>query len=249
MWLVALSARLTDRLVRRWGRRTRYDVRVTGGVTDASNELIAALARARRLIAHSDDDMPAMINGSTVPDSRPPWNVQVAHTVYGVAEAARRLEAVTRQDVSGSTLARGGSDENTDASIAALDALSAALPSKQARDIMRSLSGWTTRLKRLKAFDEAATWVPIRTQSICGQCGTPLDAGVCPACGWVARPPQCPYCKTLHLRRADRAFVVMCFYPGCEDRDGNSPPFARLDISSITHRAILAWSDGLVEGG
>lgn len=249
VWLVEQFARLTSWLVRRWGRHTRYDVRVTGGVTNASSELIAALARARRLIAQQDSEAPAMINGSTVPHSRPPWNAQVAHTVYGVSEAARRLEAVVRREVSGSIIARGGSDENTDASIVALDALSAALPTKEAREITRSLSGWTTRLLRLKAIDEAVTWLPIRTQTLCGDCGTPLDMGVCPACGWVARPPRCPYCKTMHLRRADRAFVVMCFYPGCEDRDGNSPPFARLDISAITHRAILAWSDGLVEGG
>jgi len=190
-----------------------------------------------------------MINGTSVPESRPPWNVRVANTVYGVSEAARRLEAELRQQVAGSVIERGGSYANTDDAIAALDALTAAIPSKQAQDVMRFLSGSTTQLLRLSAIDEAVIWRPIRATTVCGRCGTVLNDGICPACDWRARPPVCPYCETMHLRRADRAYVVMCWYPGCEDSDGNSPPFARLDISSITGRAILAWSDGLVEGG
>lgn len=248
MWLVALAARITDALARLWARSTRYDRQVAGGITGASAELIAALHRARLLVSEHDNDRPAMITGSNAAGSREPWNRHVAYTVLGVQEAARRLEAATRLQVAGTVIARGCSDTSTDAAIEALDALTAAVPSKQAQDITRQLAGWTTSLLRLPAIDEAVIWLPIRSQTLCGECGSLLSDGVCPLCGWQSRPPRCPYCSTMHLRRADRAFVVMCFYPGCHDRDGNCPPFARLDVSSVTGGAILAWSDGLVEG-
>jgi len=249
VWIVALTAHITARIVRAWARLSHYDERVTGGVTQASSDLIDALRRARLLISEPNADQPAMITGATVPHSKEPWNIHVAQTVYGISVAARRLEAVTRMQVSGSVLERGGADACTDSAIEALSALSAAVPSKDAQEIDRALSGWTASVLRLKDIDERVIWLPIRTQTKCPNDGARLEYGTCPECGWRAHPPKCPYCQTMHLRRADRAFVVMCFYPGCEDRDGTSPPFARLDISDVTGRAILAWADGLVEGG
>jgi len=242
--LVEYAVRTALALARWWVGR--YDATVSGGVNRASAALLDALARARKLIGEPDTDAPAMITGSSVPGSRAPWNARAAYAVFAVAEGARTLEL----DLSPRQTPRGGSDTNTDDAIVALGAIADTANGRDANAVHRQLGSWTTQLLRLPAIDEATAWAPIRLSTRCGRDGSVLDdRHVCPVCGWQARPPICPYCRTANLRLAERSFVVMCFYPGCKDRDGNMPPFARLDVSTIDARAILAWSDGLVEGG
>ncbi len=135
--------------------------------------------------------------------------------------------------------ARGGSDGNTAAALKAIKNLGAALP-REVRDskgklvwpcqelAARLLERVVAMIGQLPAVDDVPKWSKIR----------PGPGGL---------PPKCPYCETYSLRVSLQAGIVVCVFPNCEDADQRTPPQARMELSRVDGRAVLAWRDGLVQ--
>ena len=199
---------------------------MTTTIAEAAAELTAALAAAHACIAHPDTDTPAMITGShTGTGSRPPWNTPAADAALTAHQAIRHLEATLTLEITGRPArTRGGSDANTWRAIHQITSLAATIPTHAADTIARQLHHLATPAKRLPAIDEATRWIPIRLTT-----GAP-------------HPPLCPACDHPSLRLADRAYIVMCFYPHCPGLAGERA-FARLDMNRLTGEPMLIWND------
>lgn len=189
-------------------------------VAEAAAELADAIEAALACITEPDQDTPAMITGAHGgTGSRPPWNPQAATAYFGATQAIRTLEAELTITVTGHPARpRGGSHANT------IDAITMITRLTTDPGTARQLHRIATPCDRLPARDQATRWIPIRL--------TPGEP----------RPPLCPYCGHPSLRLADRAYVVMCFYPHCQDGDGRRP-FARLDVNRLNGEPMLIWND------
>jgi hypothetical protein len=197
-------------------------------VAAAADELGRGLAAAARLISRPDVTATSS-RAATPAGSAPPWNTAAAAAVLDAHEGIRRAEASLRRQVTGHPGdRRGGSTVNTYRALDAVVRLAEAIPDEDRVRIARILRRWDAATRRLTAVDQLARWIPIRAQ-----------AG--------GRPPACPYCRTFSLRVAERSGVIVCFYPGCADADGERP-YGRLDMSRITGDPVIAWNDGLTEG-
>jgi len=211
------------------------------GLAEACQELASWLAIAETLVAVAD------IQPSARPASRPgtrqPGNPAALNAVMDAHEGIRRLEASFRVQVTGTRMARGGSDANTLTALGALPDLASAVPvqhqdvrNDQGRrkpcrcqhcDAAHTLVRWALAIQQLPAVDTVTRWIPIR----------PGPDGL---------PPQCPWCQTFSLRLSTEYGQVRCFFPGCTDEDGNRPE-ARLEISTLSGQPVLAWTSGLVQ--
>jgi hypothetical protein len=199
-------------------------------LADACAELERWMDEARGLL-HQPDVGEGRAGGSygrlhEAPGSAAPWNVAAADAYLAAFFGIRQLEDEWRQLRGLNPKRRGGSDGNTGKCLAQLPAMESAVPAAVAKEGQQRISGWITRIRQLKAIDEAPRWVRLR----------PGGDGV---------PPACPHCQGLGLRLAEGRYVVACFTPGCEDLDGNQP-LGLLGFSSIDGSPCLKWHDGLV---
>ena len=193
-------------------------------VAEEAAELRRALAAAKACTAIHDADTAAMIGPATAAHSTPPWNPQAAYAVTGIHAAVRDIEARLYREVTGQEpRTRGGSDRNTILAIERIPTLAAFAAATQW--VIRELRQITIPALQLPAVGERDRWIPIRL--------TPGDH----------KPPLCPYCGHPSLRLAERAYVVMCFYPSCADGDGNRP-HARLDVNRLDGTPVLIGADG-----
>jgi hypothetical protein len=177
--------------------------------------------------------------------SRVPGNTAALYAYLSLAELARRLECSLLNQVRGvrSRPRRGGSEGNTLAALRWIGVLAGQLEYGDACLVASLLYREAGRTETLRAVDTRTRWVPIRA------CGC-YDY---PKCGH--RPPQCPYCRTYSLRRAEGAYVIMCMgwkrdgndVVPCADDDGHRPR-ATLDYNRITGEAVLVFGDGRVLG-
>jgi hypothetical protein len=139
------------------------------------------------------------------PGSHPPWNSAAANAVMDAHAGLRALEASLRLEVTGRTgPRRGGSDANTAAAIAAIEALGNAVTTAAMAQAARVLDRWSRQIQELPAVDEAEPWR--RVHAIC------------------------PYCKFSMLRVQPREGTVTCLrYGACRDADGHHP-VGRMDV-------------------
>lgn len=163
------------------------------------------------------------------PASRPPWNAAVANVDLDLHELVRRLEASLRLAVTGHTgPRRGGSVRNTGAAVRAIASLGNALERDAADLAAALLERQITAALQLTSVDQMPRWERIR----------PGPDGL---------PPCCPYCETFSLRVAIASGAVACWYPGCQDSDGNRPPMARMEVGIVSGQPRLVWHDGRVQ--
>lgn len=155
------------------------------------------------------------------PSSRPPWNGAAASAAMDAHEGVRRLEASLRLAVTGRTgPKRGGSDANTMAAIAAIEALGHAVSDHAEAEAARLLERWSRQIRELPDVDEAEPWRRISA--------------------------TCPYCGFGMLRAAPRSGQVTCLrYGQCLDSDGRHP-VGHMDTSALTGHPLIRWADGLV---
>jgi hypothetical protein len=188
-------------------------------VTDAAAELTSAITTAGRLITQPDTT-PAGAIGEAA-GSAPPWNAAAANAALGAHQLTRRLEASLRLAVTGRCgPARGGSDANTAAAIAAITRLAEAVSDDSAAVAARLMDAASLAVARLPAVDTAQVWRR------------------------VAAP--CPYCGFGMLRYAPGSGVVTCLrFGACHDSDGRHPQ-GQLGVNRVTGDGLVAWNDGLV---
>jgi hypothetical protein len=174
---------------------------------------------ARALITEPDTD------GTTrggKPGSHPPGNSAAINAAMDAHAGLRALEASLRLEVTGhSGPRRGGSDANTTAAIAAIEALGTAVTTAAMAQAARVLDRWSRQIQELPAVDEAEPWR--RVQGV-----------------------ACPYCKLTMLAVRPREGTVTCLRHGaCSDSDGRHP-VGRMDVSRLTGDPLIRWADGLV---
>lgn len=191
----------------------------------ACQDLAGWLAIAETLAAIPDIQPSARPAGR--PGTRIPGNAAVLHAIMDAHAGVRELEAELRLTVAGTALERGGSDANTAAALEAIPAMELAADSPRVREGVRRLSRWALAIQQLPAVDTAPRWIPIRA-------------------GPDGLPPRCPWCQTFSLRLSVESGEIRCVFPGCTDDDGRRPQ-ARLEVSRVDDRPILAWKSGLVQ--
>jgi|HubBroStandDraft_3_1064219.scaffolds.fasta_scaffold314222_2 hypothetical protein len=160
------------------------------------------------------------------PGSAPPWNAAVADAYLTAFFGIRRLEADWRQLRGLRAHRRGGSPASTYAALSQVPAMETAVSDAAVKDGLRRINHWITRIRQLRAIDEAPQWIRLRA-------------------GKDGLPPACPHCDGLGLRMAEGRGVVACFTPGCEDLDGRQP-MGLLGFSRLDGSPMLAWHDGLI---
>ncbi len=182
----------------------------------ACADIAAWLPIARTLITQPDTD------GTTTggqPASCPPGNPAAMAAVTDADEGLRRLEASLRVAVTGRPgPRRGGSDANTAAAIAAIEALGHAVTTTAMAQAARLLDRWSRAVQELPAIDQAE-----HPQKI---------------------PAKCPYCGFTMLRVYPREGRVTCLrFGACWDTDGRHP-VGTMEIGRLGPQ--VRWNDGLV---
>jgi hypothetical protein len=195
-------------------------------VADAAHTLTACIAAAEALIAHLDATGPGFISGAAVA-SQPPWNAAVANALMDAHAGLRRLEAQVRRRVTGSVLARGGSDASTRSAIEALVNFAPTLARHHAAEVARQMDRWSVSVMSLPAVDHLPYWMPIR-----------LSDG--------SATPPCPYCGTPSLRRHEAYGVVACLKPSCPAATGGRRPWAQIGRDD-RGRMTWWWPDGTTQ--
>jgi len=207
---------------------------VSGELAQACEELGSWLAIAETLTALPDIEPGGRRAGK--PGSRPPGNQAALGVIMDAHAGVRALEAEFRFEVTGTRRPRGGSGANTEVALSALPDLADAVPVQHEAgrpcrcahcEALRQVGRWALAVRQLPAVDDAPRWVKLRA-------------------GPDGLPPRCPFCETFSLRLAVESGEIWCWFPGCEDGDGNQPK-ARVEISRIGGIPVLAWSSGLVQ--
>jgi hypothetical protein len=197
-------------------------------VAEAAAELTRCFLAAKILITQPDT---IAANGPGLPAGpAEPWNGQAAAAFLGAVQEARDLEHELRAEVTGRPgevyrtrgPARGGSDANTVAAIAAIVALAEAVDDPAAADAARRMGRRATVVLQLPAVDEAELWVRVRAG--CHHCGCPM------------------------MQLAPRSGRVTCIRWGrCTDHAGNHP--VGVVQQSVTGEPMVAWADGCIQYG
>lgn len=157
-----------------------------------------------------------------------PGHQQAFYALMGAHEGLRRLEARLLERAGLPVRGRGGSAEAT---AALLDYLPKLTLTKGERDeALADLGRWINEAKAVHGIDELRQWRHLPR----------------PRPG-EDRPPKCPNCKTYNLLADVEAKVVVCSYPGCEDKNG-APPVATMGTDEAG-RPRLFWADGTDEPG
>src|SRR5215472_12413398 len=125
-------------------------------LADACTAMRQRLPEAAALTAEPDTDGTTT---HTQPASRPPWNQAAANAGMDAHEGLRRLEAAMRYAVTGHPgPKRGGSDANTAAALAAIEALGNALTTDAMPQAAAILDRWSRAIAELPAIDQAEPW-------------------------------------------------------------------------------------------
>ncbi len=195
-------------------------------VAEAAAGLARCLCLAGQLSPQPDT---IAANGPGLPAGpAEPWNAQAANAFLDAWQEVRDLEHELRAEVTGRPEwvyrtrgpARGGSDANTNAALAAIAALAEAVDDPAAADIARRMGRRAAVVLQLPAVDEAE-----RAQTV---------------------PARCPYCGVGMMRVFPRSGRVTCLrYGSCRDSGGHHPA-GQLDVSRLTGDAIIVWADGRV---
>lgn len=185
-------------------------------VDDACAALRDALPLAEALIAEPDADG-ATIRGK--PSSRPPWNAAAANALLDAVEAARRLEAALRCEVTGRVAERRPASA-AGAILRAIPVLAGAADPYTQRETAIIIVRVTRPIMQLAAIDQEE-----RAQTA----------------AW-----PCPYCGFEMVRLYPLAGRVTCLRYGlCYDANGVHP-VGLADWSRLDGTAAVYWSDGLV---
>lgn len=198
-------------------------------LSQACDELAAALPRAAALIADPDTDGTP---GGGKPGSAPPWNPAAANAYFDAHAVIRDTERLFRLVVTGSSGdPRPWSDKATMAALDAIENLGYAMPQDHPRaagkrcrcaycTAVANLTRAATAILQLAAIDEQER--PQRVSSCC------------------------PYCGFAMLRVFPRSGRVACLRGGvCQDAAGN-PPAGTMGRSQLDGTACITWQDGLV---
>lgn len=194
---------------------------MTDGLTESCADLRHWLPIAQELTTEPDQDGTAT---GGKPGSRPPWNPSAANAAMDAHAGLRRLEASMRLAVTGHTgTMRGGSDGNTSAAIAAIEALGNALSVEAMTVAAHVLDRWSVAIQQLAAVDKVERWQRVQGAA-------------------------CPYCGNTMLRLSPRAGRVTCLrFGACFDGDGQHPVgFVQQGLDGTP---LVAWSDGLLQYG
>ena len=196
--------------------------RMTSPVAEAVAELIPALDDAHHSIYHPDTETPAMITGGhPVTGSSPPWNTPAADAYFTATATIRQLEVELLLAANLPIRPRGGTHTNTLTSLQMITRLDSS-DATAAR-----IHHAQTPCDRLPARDTQERPIPIR-----------LTPG-------APKPPLCPYCRTAQLRLLQRAGRVLCFYPDCQDGNGQRPA-ASLTRNYLDGTPQLIGDDGTI---
>lgn len=209
-------------------------------LAEACADLATWLPRAGALITEPDTDG---TTGGGKPGSSPPWNPAAAAAYFDAAPFLRGLEASARLAVTGHPgPARGGSDGNTRAALAALRRFSYPLQ-RIHDDAPREFDGQGRMLPCRCAFCRA------------GQHAERLAAAIqrLPAIDeddaerWQRITGSvCPFCGLGMLRAQVRARRLTCLrYGSCTDSNGRHP-VGEMTRSRLDGSPVIEWADGLV---
>jgi hypothetical protein len=198
-------------------------------VAGRAHTLIRAIAGAEALIALRDQTGSGFITG-TRQESAFPGNTAALNAVMIPHHEIRALETEIRQQVTGTTLHRGGSAANT---IGALNYLAAvadggAVPDHQATWIETCMIRWEALRYALPGMPALPQWLR-------------------DFMGPGRRDPYCPYCGHDTLHANDAVGIVACLKPACP---GTTPTGTRPYATprKTPHGDItLHWLDGTVQ--
>lgn len=197
-----------------------------GDLLDRLRALVSDVKRAAAtledLVQHPSTRPDDVTRHSVLVGSSPAWHSQAAYLVLGLGQLARDLEDGLRGRVTGTSVARGGSDRNTFLALDAVAELAHAVPVEDAADAERALARWFYRAKT--CLGEVEPWD--RLPRLPGQA-----------------EPRCPWCRFTTLRYQRYAGVVKCVNPECADDDGRHPK-GTVDLGPYSGEPILAWGDG-----
>lgn len=192
----------------------------------AADDARRQLARLGPLIAEPEGLGPDTGTiGRHAPESSEPWAKQAAGAYFGLYFGAREFARAMR----GAAGMRRPADV---CGTAALDIVVAMVPISQPfilRGVTRALEHLVRVADQVPGIDEGEPWSPL-----------PALPG--------SAPLACPYCGTYSLRMLKRKGEVKCFYPDCQDSDGN-PTRARMEPGRMTGQERLIFGDGTMMGG
>lgn len=146
-------------------------------LSQACDELAAALPRAAALIA--DPDIDGTTSGGK-PGSSPPWNASVAYAVLDALEGVGRLE-VDLRGPGAATERRPMAQTGT--ALEAIARLGHGIDHIDAAEAARRIRSWLTAIEQLPAIDEAERW--IRIGAACPYCAMPNSLRVAVRSGRV----------------------------------------------------------------
>jgi hypothetical protein len=190
---------------------------------DASS-LMTALSRLLPEPESSGPDTGTI--GRHAPESREPWAHAAASAYWDLYFGARTVARAMRE-------AQGLKLPVFDDVYgeAALDIIRNTAPGAKdlvLRGAVHDLERWVTAARTVPDIDESEPWVALPRQD--------------------GKPVACPYCKTYALRMLKRKGEVRCFFPNCQDSDGN-PTRARMEPGRMTGEERLIFGDGTTMGG
>lgn len=191
----------------------------------ALTEAEALLPVLARLLPEPSSGGPATGTiGRHAPESSEPWQAEAADAYwriwFGSRKLANRLARVL--ELRERNYPAGG----TGHALTAISSYATKIDPEELASTRERVEGWVTSARRIRDIDEIESWVPL-----------PRPKGF--------PPPACPYCKTLSLRMAKGREEVRCFFPQCQDYDGN-PTRARMEIGRYSAAGHLVFGDGTV---
>lgn len=176
--------------------RTQQDLDDLGFVLGKCGELLPVL---QALMGEQPGFGP---RGSTIsrnaPESKEPWNPEASNAYWMIWFGSRVLADRMRVSL-GLGTARWSAGEN---GLEVIGACASIVEASLLRSAVTSVRRWHETALQIRDIDEADRWIPI-----------PRDLS--------ARPPQCPYCRTMSLRLNRARGLVRCLFPGCVDSEGN----------------------------
>lgn len=155
----------------------------------------------------------------------PPWHARAALLVMDLHALTREHERVFTVLVSGRPRERGGSDRNTELSLAALPRLAEAVGDSDVWRTVFKLEQWVHRAEETIGLVEPLRHLPTHPGET---------------------EPRCPWCGYLTLRWQLRLARVRCVNPGCAvDGYHDRRPSGYLEMDLNTGVTEIVWDDEL----
>lgn len=198
------------------------DLKQLGEAVTAAAQLLPVLANL--LPEQSGNGPPTGTIGRHPPESSEPWQDEAAHAYWTIWFGARKTADRLRQ-LNGLPAREWGAGD-TSRALGLILSLAVNISPDDLEATLARVEGWVAQARRIRDIDEVDSWSPV-----------PRLPG--------SQPPACPYCKTLSLRMSRLREEVRCFFPGCQDLDGN-PTRARMERGLLSDGGLLVFGDGTV---